>query len=303
MGKIVVSILCYNAEPYIKACIDSIYGFADIIVIVEGSLDRQRIYGLSSSDKTIKIIDNYPDKQKKIKRFHMNKQEHDHRNIALRYCVPGDWYFTVDQDEIYTANDLKKLKKVLSSDNKTDMFRFTWYNFYYNFNLYLKEVSPPRIFKVRKGCRFVRRNSMVTSSGTPYEELNVRTFKDTEIIMYHYGYLHNIKKKMTLYGKKGMRWYNDIFTKFNWKNKDAIYRLNSKITGEAPGIHLHGGGKLKIFKEKHPASMRKSTLAKKDLIKLFASGKKEGSYDSIGLWAKILLALRYIYFEIIKRGT
>ncbi len=201
MNKIVVSILAYNAEPFIKPCLDSIYDFADLIVIVEGSFERQRIFGLRSPDATTASIMRYPDKRNKIRFFQMNKHEHDHRNIALCFCDPGDWYFTVDADEIYKEKDLRALSVILKKDRSTDMFRLFWYNFYFNFRLYLKEVSPPRIFRVRKGCRFVRRNTMVTAEGIPYEKLKARTIPQSSVLIYHYGYISNVRMKMALYGK------------------------------------------------------------------------------------------------------
>lgn len=278
MSRIVVSILAYNAEPFIQSCLASIYDIADMIIVVEGAFDRQRMYGLRSTDRTIELIKKFPDPETKIRLFHMNKQEHEHRNIALRYCTDGDWYFTVDADEIYKRKDLINLKNILSKDGKTDVFKMHWYNFYYNFKLYLKELSPPRIFRVKTGCRFIRRNTMATSNGALYDALVCRSLNQNAILIYHYGYLHNVRQKMALYGAKGRTWYNDVFMKFNWKDRGKIYAANANISGASPGIHFHGGGKLKAFKGRHPSIMTNNALAGKDLLKEFKAGVQEPFY-------------------------
>jgi hypothetical protein len=268
---------------------------------VEGSFDKQRIYGLRSSDKTINIIRKYSDKKDKIRFFQMNKQEHDHRNVALNFCNPGDWYWTVDSDEIYKFKDLKKLHKILYNDNKTDLFRLYWDNFYYNFKLYLRELSPPRIFRTRQGCKFIRRNTMATSNGILFDKLNNKIIKPSDVLIYHYGYITNVRQKIALYGRSGLEWYNNIFKQFTWENRNKIYRLNAKRTGESPGIHFHGGGKLKPFKGKHPNAMINNPLAKKDLLKLFASGEHEDGFKINGLFNTIMFIIRYIYYGIILK--
>jgi len=297
MSRIIVSILAYNAEPFIKYCLDSIYDFADMIIIVEGSFDRQRIYGLRSCDRTVELIKKYPDPKTKIRLFHMNRQEHEHRNVALRYCNDGDWYFTVDADEIYKAKDIKRLKKLLQSDAKSDMMKMYWHNFYFNFRLYLKELSPPRIFRTRPGCRFIRRNTMITASGIPYEKLNCRILSGKTVTIYHYGYIYNIRKKMALYGKPANEWYENIFCKFNWKNRHAVYKINARRSKEAPGIHYHGGQKLKIFKGKHPQIMKGHPLAKRDLIREFQKGYEEPPYRI----NPFTFLLRYLLYGIILK--
>jgi hypothetical protein len=301
MSKIVISILAYNCEPFIASCLASIYDFADKIVVVEGSLERARIYGSRSSDNTINIVKRFPDPKNKISLFFMNKHEHDHRNIALKFCNEGDWYFTVDQDEIYKEHDLANLRKIIEKDKNTFMFRFWWYNFYFNFRIYMKEVSPPRLFKVLKGCRFVRRNSMVTKDGLPYEKLKNKILPADKIIMYHYGYIWNVRQKGAFYGKDGLEWYETVLKKFTWKNRQAIYKINAKRTKGKPGIHLHGGGMLKSFKGKHPDAMKGNMLRKRDLIKEYKKGTIEPLYEPRTMLEHIRHAFRYFYYGVLLK--
>lgn len=107
---------------------------------------------------------------------------------------------------------------------------------------------------------------------------------------------------MALYGQKGMDWYNNIFTKFTWKNRNKIYAANAKRTGEAPGIHFHGGGKLKVFHGRHPSIMMNSRLSGKDLLKEFRSGMREPFYRISGPLELAAFLLRSIFYGYILRS-
>jgi len=297
MRRIVVSILAYNAEPFIKYCLDSIYDIADMIIIVEGAFDRQRIYGSRSTDRTIEIIRKYHDPKTKIRLLFMNGHEHEHKNVALRYCDPGDWYFMVDADEIYTSKALGNLRRILQTDRKTDLFYVRWNNFYYSFRYYLRELSSPRLYRVSRGCRFIWKNMLATGSGVSYERLRTKKISPNKALIFHYGYLWNVKQKMALYGRPGRVWYETIFRTFTWKDRNRIYRLNALLSKGKPGIHYHGGQKLKIFKGKHPQIMRAHPLSGRDLTKEFQKGYAEPPYRI----DPFTFLLRYLLYGVILK--
>jgi hypothetical protein len=203
----------------------------------------------------------------------------------------------VDSDEIYTPKALKNLKEILTKDKKTDLFYIWWDNFYYNFKYYIRELSSPRLFRVRRGCRFIWKNILATGSGISYKYLKTRAISPRKVLMFHYGYLWNIKQKMALYGRSGRKWYENIFKMFTWKNRNMIYKLNATLNISKPGIHYHGGQKLKIFKGKHPQIMKGHPLAKRDLIREFQKGYEEPSYRI----NPFIFLLRYLLYGIILK--
>ena len=297
MSKIVISILAYNSEVLIKYCLDSIYDFADKIVVVEGAYGIQRAYGLRSNDGTIKIIRSYPDPKHKITLLFKNGKEHEHRNAVLEYCEPGDWFFTVHTDEFYTKEHLNNLRAILDSDRSTDVFKIPAFEFYYNFSLGIDNTySTQRIYRIRKGCRFFRKDQLMTKDGIKYFDMNLSLLDRNKVLMCHYAYIFNVKQKVRYYGKGGLEWYNEIFTKFTPENADEIYKKNEKLNG-AYGIHLQGGGILVPFKGEHPEVIKKHPSFHNDLIEIFKAGYKEPEPKKEGLLNKILFPLKLYYYK------
>lgn len=299
MSKIVVSILAYNAKPFIKYCLDSIYDFADRIVIVEGTYGIQRAFGKRSTDRTLDIINNYPDPNNKITLLFKNGKEHEHRNEVLKHCEPGDWFFTVHTDEIYKKEDLKKLKTILMQDKSTDLFWVICYTFYYNFSLYLEEIYQ-RLYRVRQGCYFIHKDTMVTKEGVNFMKLKCKTLDINDIILYHYGYITGIAEKLRYYGKGGKQWYKEIFTRYRPENAEEIYERNRILNGKK-GIHMLGGGILQTFKGQHPEVMADCPLKSRDLIEEYKKGHIEPLDQKLNIFDRALTGLRYLYY--IRQGN
>ncbi len=89
--------------------------------------------------------------------------------------------------------------------------------------------------------------------------------------------------------------------KFDWKNRNRIYKLNALRTKEAPGIHFHGGGKLMTFRGEHPSAIMKSPLAKKDLISAFKKGYVEPRYANKNILGPLLYLFRTILYGWLLR--
>ncbi len=92
-SKISVAIAVFNEEKNIRACLTSVSGWADEIVVVDGG----------SSDKTVSLARSFGAKVIKTDNppiFHINKQK------ALDACS-GDWILQLDADEVLT-HELKQ---------------------------------------------------------------------------------------------------------------------------------------------------------------------------------------------------
>lgn len=102
MSKLSIALATYNDSAFLKKCLDSIYNYADEIVV----------YNASSTDETEEILKKFP----KIKiingpnhqMFHHNKQK------AILACT-GDWILQIDTDEIVSKPLQAEIKKTIQS--------------------------------------------------------------------------------------------------------------------------------------------------------------------------------------------
>lgn len=113
--KLSIAIATFNEENNIQKCLDSIYNWAQDIVIVDGS----------SSDNTTKIIKKYP-KVKLINTdnkpmFHINKQ------MAIDACK-GDWILQLDADEIVTPQLRKEIDSLINIPDEKQLYSGYWIN-------------------------------------------------------------------------------------------------------------------------------------------------------------------------------
>lgn len=100
--KLSVAIATFNEEKNLPACLDSVKGLAEEMVVVDGT----------STDKTVAVAKKYGAKvivRENPPIFHINKQ------IAIDNCT-GDWVLQLDADE-RVAPELKK--EILSATRHT----------------------------------------------------------------------------------------------------------------------------------------------------------------------------------------
>lgn len=99
-----VVLATYNEEEVLAACLDSVKGIADEIVIVDGS----------SSDQTVEIAKSYGAKVVVVKNeyiFHINKQK------AVDRATKG-WILQLDADEIVPEGLREEIKDIVREKEK-----------------------------------------------------------------------------------------------------------------------------------------------------------------------------------------
>jgi len=102
MSKLSVALATYNEQENLKMCLESVYGWADEIVIVDGT----------SNDKTREIADSFEARvivKPNQKNFHINKQ------IAIDNCK-FPWILQLDADEV-VSKDLKEEIDKIKTEN------------------------------------------------------------------------------------------------------------------------------------------------------------------------------------------
>lgn len=107
--KISVALATFNEEKNLPACLDSVKGLADEIVVVDGS----------STDKTVEVAKKYGAKVTVTANppiFHINKQK------AIDACQ-GEWVLQLDADERVSA---KLKEEILEKINSKSGFNGFW---------------------------------------------------------------------------------------------------------------------------------------------------------------------------------
>lgn len=107
LGLLTVIIPVYNAEKYLKRCLQSVcdqtYPFLDIILIDDGSTDNSG-----------PICDNYSDMDKRVRVFHVkNGGQASARNIGLSN-VKGDYITFIDNDDWIEPKMYEKLMVLMN---------------------------------------------------------------------------------------------------------------------------------------------------------------------------------------------
>lgn len=100
--KLSVALAVYNEEANLGACLESVKGLANEIVIVDGT----------STDKTVSIAKNYGATviiEENRSNFHINKTH------AIDACH-GEWILQLDADERVSSMLAKEIQSVISAD-------------------------------------------------------------------------------------------------------------------------------------------------------------------------------------------
>jgi len=114
--KLSVAIATFNEEKNIKACLDSVNGLTDEIVIVDGSSqDKTRLIAKELGARVIKTS-NKPN-------FHINKQ------MAIDACQ-GEWILQLDADEQLSPALKKEIEKIVNNNPGQDGFKFPRKNYF-----------------------------------------------------------------------------------------------------------------------------------------------------------------------------
>ena len=98
--KLSVALATYNEEKVLGACLESIKGIADEIVVVDGSSTDRTVEVARSFRAKVIVTDNKPI-------FHINKQ------LAIDECK-GEWILQLDADEQVTPELSAEIKSIIS---------------------------------------------------------------------------------------------------------------------------------------------------------------------------------------------
>lgn len=190
MNNIMVLMNVFNSEEYLWYALKSIYNFPPKIVIIDGAFS-EKMPSKYSTDGTRKIIESFPDPDKKIiYERTWSKTQKEQRSKGLRHLRERHWLFIFDDDEIYKKKDLENLKIFLEKEARKDSYYIGSYTFINSFE-WCRYIPSPRIFRWKPGMAFIGSNNLTWNYGKEKYK-GIITIPD--VLRYHYSYVRNNKR-------------------------------------------------------------------------------------------------------------
>lgn len=207
--------IVFNGNYVLKQCLESVYPYANQIVIAEGPVQYWQEEGYSTStDGTNEVIDSFPDPEKKIKIVHSKYAEKSEQANTYMSHVRGDndYIWHLDSDEIYKPKDIEKIISLLGSEKYTAV-SFRSCTFYGGFDKKLTgmEESCPfhRIYKIYPGSKWLQHRPPKIKHANGIRQLPPKSLSPSVLVsehdigMYHYSYVFpdQVKSKIGYYKK------------------------------------------------------------------------------------------------------
>lgn len=160
--KLTFGLITLNADFFLKQVLESIYPLAHKIIIADGAVTWWAKNGFpnGSADDTIKIIQEFPDPEKKILLVKGGPYiEKDDQCRAWFQHVPPDTDYVIcnDADEVHSPENLEKLIRFLEKEQPTSV-GFKSDSFFGGFERIIggfeRDHSFKRVLKYFQGCYY-----------------------------------------------------------------------------------------------------------------------------------------------------
>jgi hypothetical protein len=248
--KIAVGMIVFEGDYVLQECLTQIYPFVDQILIAEGPVKFWQDRGkFTSNDNTNKILDTFPDPDKKIKIVHGQFTEKlDESNTYMKYVNKDiNYVWQIDSDEIYLKKDIITIKKMLFREQPTSVGVRSC-SFYGGFDHYLTgfELNTDnflRIFKYTPGTMWKDHRPPTMKYPNPLVKKHINSeelYTKYGVQMYHYSYVFpkQVKNKTNYYvtftaGGTGNipNYYENVYLKWVHGDDEAKRLLESEYCG------------------------------------------------------------------------
>jgi glycosyltransferase involved in cell wall biosynthesis len=274
--KFCFAMITFNSDFVLKQCLDSIYNFAEQIVINHGCVNYWQEKGYkTSSDDTAKILSEYPDPQNKITVINVNAEEKTGLCSAYMPYINNNitHLFTIDSDEIYKPEDLEKIIHVLKERNPHSI-SFRSNTFFGGFTHILggfeRAVGFKRLLKYEPGCRYVEHRPPSLSVEKVPNPIHIGSDEMADrygVEFYHYSYVfaRQVYEKVQYY-KEAVSKHNCMDNYFNsvWLPWVLGNEEQKRFIEDAnAGVHefkksYRGECRTQIFTGQHPKVIQDS---------------------------------------------
>ena len=272
--KIAIGIIVFNTDFVLQECLQSIYPFADQILVAEGPVKFWQDQGYTTSvDETNEILHNFPDPENKIKIHHGQYSEKNEQcNAYMKFLDSDvDYIWNVDSDEIFRPEDIGKLLHIIETNNITSV-GFKSLTFYGGFDHYLTGFEEGaefhRISKVYPGAKWATHRPP-TIADIPWQRrhLDYNVLANLGIRMYHYSYVfpRQVYEKIFYYKNAVSKencidnYFEEIYLPWVIGNKEQRQIIEQKWQG----VHefkpsYRGQCTTANFTDKHPYIIQKN---------------------------------------------
>ena len=277
--KIAFCCIVFNGDFVLKQLLESIYPYANQIIIVDGVVDYWAKLGFTGSvDETISIIENFPNPDGKI--VLLKNQVAKEKTELCRKFMPfiaedTDYIWCIDSDEIFKGVDIEKVIELLKEINPTSV-SFQSNTFFGGFDHIMggfeRDHNFKRILKYEKGCTYVDHRPPTLSVPNDRPFSGKQLFERTGVEMYHYSYVspYQVYDKMQYY-KAAVSMHNCIPDYFEqiWLRRVEKPQDRKLIEDKWLGVHefipsYRGECRTMIFKGEHPEPIKRDM----ELLKL-----------------------------------
>jgi len=282
MVKISFGMIIFNGDYVLTENLKTIYPFAHEIVIAEGPTKHfQKMGYKESTDKTLDIINNFPDPENKIKLIQGQWNSKDEMCNAFLKPMTGDYVWHVDSDELYFIDDIKKIITYLDKNQSTCFsMSFKLCSFYggldYKIGGFDEEFEVHRIKKIipqKSRWKTHRPPTMIwPANGKTCKEMghiNHKTTASWGIRIYHYSFVfpQQVFLKGQYYYKRDPNgiipnYFRTLFVPWiDAKTEEEKRKIETPTKGVHVWLpHRRGDAYTSRYSGKHPELIEKSRI-------------------------------------------
>jgi len=249
--RIAFGIIVFQSDYFLKQCLEAVYPFAHQIMIAEGPVKYWQDRGYTTStDQTNEILHNFHDPEKKISIVHGQFNEKDDQCKAYMQYLKNDadYIWNLDSDEVFKAEDIETIIKLLR-DHKYTSMSFRSCSFFGGFDRYISGFEEEndqfmRVFKVYPGSTWLghRPPKIVHTQQNVLAEKHLGSdllFLQHGVRMYHYSYVMpqqvlnktQYYKNALTFGKGIENYFNTIYMPWVNGNSDARMQIERNYQG------------------------------------------------------------------------
>ena len=287
--KIAFGMIVFEGDYVLESCLESVYPYASQILISEGPVKFWQEKGrTTSTDKTNKILENFPDPENKITVVHGQFSEKDDQCNAYMSHLNDDidYVWNLDSDEVYKKRDIEKIISLLE-EHEYSSVSVRSASFYGGFDRIMGEFEEMknnfmRIFRICPEATWLTHRPPTIKYPKEYTGNTNKHLDSDELYfkhgvqMYHYSYTFplQVKNKLEYYKAKVSKercidnYYENVYTPWVKGNTEEKF----KIELENMGVHEFKKETrnqtcfTKLFLETHPKSIQKRITKLKDRL-------------------------------------
>jgi hypothetical protein len=285
MIKVDFAMIVFNGDYVLQENLETIYPFANKIIITEGPVKYYQNLGYKESiDNTVSIINSFPDPEKKIQLIQGQWIEKDEMVMAQEKFYSGDWVWHVDCDEIYCPEDILKVFQYLETHLDCYSVGFKLQSFFGGFDRYISGFEEKwdtlRIQRIIPNISVWKTHRPPTMiwppTGKTCKEMGHIDFNETSswgIRIYHYCSVFptQVKAKSEYYKSWGGNGIIDLWSLYvKWMRastdieKELIEQPTLGVQEWVPS--RRGPAFTKIFTGNHPLAIEKNKIKLKQRI-------------------------------------